>query len=64
MAFKSWRKLTEDNRLISIDVATNVSEAKARAARLSKKLQVINAHHYVLNCCKEELLTNDYFHAV
>lgn len=57
-------QLTDDNRFIDIDVATTVSEAKARAARLSKKLQAINAHRFVLNCCKEELLVNDYFHAV
>lgn len=57
-------QLTDDNKFINIDVATTVSEAKARASRLSKKLQAINAHHYVLNCCKEELLANDYFHAV
>lgn len=57
-------QLTDDNKFINIDVATTVSEAKARASRLTKKLQAINAHHYVLNCCKEELLVNDYFHAV
>lgn len=57
-------QLTDDNKFINIDIATTVSEAKTRAARLSKKLQAINAHYYVLNCCKEELLVNDYFHAV
>lgn len=57
-------QLTDSDKFTNVNIASTVSEAKARASRLSHKLKAISAHPLVLNCCKEELLTNDYFHAV
>lgn len=57
-------QLNDSNEFISIEIATTVSEAKQRASKLKEKLFNLNAHREVLNCCTEELLSLDYFHAV
>lgn len=56
--------LNDSNEFINIEIATTVSEAKQRASKLKQKLYNLNAHREVLNCCTEELLSSDYFHAV
>lgn len=57
-------QLNDRNEFTKTEVAETVSEAKRRAARLNRGLYNIHAHHYVMKCCREELLVNDYFHAV
>lgn len=57
-------QLNDSNEFISIKIATTVSEAKQRASKLKEKMYHLNAHREVLNCCTEELLSLDYFHAV
>lgn len=57
-------QLNDSNEFINIEIATTVSEAKQRASKLKQKLYNLNAHREVLNCCTEELLSSDYFHAV
>lgn len=44
--------------------AETISEAKQRVCSLKSKLEQQNAHRLVFQYCKEELLTNNYFHAV
>lgn len=48
----------------TIQRAHGVSEVQRRTKELRQKLYGYGAHQYVLNCCKEELLAEDYFHAV
>lgn len=44
--------------------AETISEAKQRVDSLKSKLENQNAHRLVFQYCKEELLANNYFHAV
>ncbi len=44
--------------------ATTIAEAKARAHRLKAELERRNVHSDVLGFCREELLQENYFHAV
>lgn len=44
--------------------AETISEAKQRVCSLKSKLEQQNAHRLVFQYCKEELLSNNYFHAV
>jgi uncharacterized protein (TIGR02391 family) len=44
--------------------ATTIAEAKARAHRLKAELERRNVHADVLAFCREELLQENYFHAV
>lgn len=48
----------------SVQTAQGVSEVQRRTRELRQKLYGYGAHQYVLSCCKEELLAEDYFHAV
>ncbi len=57
-------QITDENQFIPVVAAKTVSEAKARATNLQKRLYEIHAHSRVTRCCNEELLANDYFHAV
>lgn len=45
-------------------VATTIVEAKERAHRLKAELERRNVHQDVLAACREELLQQNYFHAV
>lgn len=56
--------LGEDGSVISSKKATTISEAAARASRLKEKLVSRNVHPDVLKFCREELLVDNYFHAV
>ena len=44
--------------------AETISEAKQRVDSLKAKLENQNAHRLIFQYCKEELLANNYFHAV
>ena len=57
-------EIRDDGLFHSVQVASSLTEVGQRTKRLRDKLINMNAHHFVLNCCKEELLAEDYFHAV
>ena len=48
----------------AVQKAQGISEVTRRTRELKQKLYGYGAHQYVLRCCKEELLVEDYFHAV
>lgn len=50
--------------LISVDRAQTLSEAQRRASDLRDDLELRNVHPDVLKFCREELLADNYFHAV
>lgn len=49
---------------VPIVKAETVSEVQRRTRDLRKRLYGYNVHEYVLKCCREELLQENYFHAV
>jgi uncharacterized protein (TIGR02391 family) len=51
-------------KLISVDKAQTLSEAQRRASDLREDLELRNIHVDVLEFCREELLDENYFHAV
>ncbi len=51
-------------KLAKVEIATTISEARERAGRLRSSLESRRVHHDVLLFCKEELLYENYFHAV
>lgn len=57
-------QLNDENKYVQVTMATSVSEARRRASQLSRKLYDLHMHPEVLKCCKEELLQENYFHAV
>jgi uncharacterized protein (TIGR02391 family) len=56
--------LGEDGILVTIQKASTLTEAAARASRLREKLLSRNVHNDLLKFCKEEVLVDNYFHAV
>ena len=48
----------------TVQKAQGVSDVTRRTRELRQKLYGYGAHQYVLQCCKEELLAEDYFQAV
>ncbi len=56
--------LGEDGKLRHIEKATNIFEAKQRASRLHVALEARHVHEDILLFCREELLQENYFHAV
>jgi len=56
--------LGEDGKLRRVERATSVSEAKQRANRLHSELEARHVHEDVMKFCREELLQENYFHAV
>lgn len=56
--------LGEDGLVILSKRATTISEAAARASRLKERLVLRNVHPDILKFCREELLVDNYFHAV
>lgn len=56
--------ITETGGLTKTDKASKISDVKIRVENLRQKLEQQNAHRQVFHYCKEELLTNNYFHAV
>ncbi len=56
--------IDESGQLIPAGKATTLSEAQNRAAELKADLQIRNVHSDILVFCKEELLKENYFHAV
>lgn len=54
----------DDGRLHKVQAARTLSEVERRTENLRSALIAADAHPYVLKCCNEELLAEDYFHAV
>jgi uncharacterized protein (TIGR02391 family) len=50
--------------LISVEKAQTLSEAQRRASELREDLELRSVHPDVLKFCREELLAENYFHAV
>ncbi|MFB5148022.1 TIGR02391 family protein [Burkholderia orbicola] len=57
-------KVTDAGELQEVEPATTLSEAEKRARELRSDLEIRNVHPDVLRFCREELLVDDYFHAV
>ncbi len=56
--------LGEDGKIRHTEIAKTINEAEQRADDLRKILMERDVHPDVLNFCKAELLTQNYFHAV
>ena len=57
-------RLGEDGKISAVAKSTTISEATARASKLKDSLVSRKVHPDVLRYCKEELLVDNYFHAV
>lgn len=56
--------VSDQGKLVPIPVASTVPEAQARADRLRENLVARRVHARVLDCCRAELVQDNYFHAV
>ena len=56
--------LRPDGKYESIESATTINEAQARAHRIKAELERRNVHPDVIAFCRVELLQDNYFHAV
>jgi uncharacterized protein (TIGR02391 family) len=56
--------ISDHGSLVPVPAATTVSEAQARADRLRQNLVARGVHQRVLDCCRAELVRDNYFHAV
>ncbi len=56
--------IEESGALVSVERAQTLSEAQRRASDLRADLELRRVHPDVLRFCKEELLKDNYFHAV
>jgi len=54
----------ENGKIVPIKKSTTITESKARASKLKESLLLRKVHNDVLKYCKEELLVDNYFHAV
>lgn len=57
-------EIQDDGKLHKVQTAQRLSEVQQRTKELRDKLIASDAHAEALKCCREELLVNDYFHAV
>ena len=57
-------EVRDDGKFYSVAEAHSLGEVQRRTKELRDKLTGYGVHAEVLKCCKEELLTEDYFHAV
>ena len=53
-----------DGHFYSVSKAQSLGEVQRRTKELREKLTGYGAHSEVLKCCRDELLAQDYFHAV
>ncbi len=58
------KDIRDDGNFYKITKAESLSEVERRTRELKNKLSCYGAHQRVLICCREELLVDDYFHAV
>jgi len=57
-------QIDASGRLYSVERATTLKEASRRAKELREDLELRNVHPDVIRFCKEELLSENYFHAI
>ena len=57
-------EIRDDGKFYSVSQAQSLSEVQRRTKELRDKLTGYGAHSEVLKCCRDELLAEDYFHAV
>jgi len=57
-------EVNTSGQFVVVKKADTIPEAKQRTSQLKKKLYDAHAHDYVVLYCKEELLVENYFHAV
>ena len=57
-------EIRDDGKFYSVSKAQSLGEVQRRTKELRDKLTGYGAHYRVLKCCKDELLAEDYFHAV
>ena len=57
-------EIGNDGRFYSVSQAKSLGEVQRRTKELRDKLTGYGAHPEVLRCCRDELLAEDYFHAV
>lgn len=63
LAFEGYQ-ITEKGGLVKTENAMTIPEARAKANNLKTKLELRDAHNIIFLYCKEELLTENYFHSV
>jgi len=56
--------VNEKGEIIEVKKAETISEVQTRTLSLRRKLSNYGAHPYVIKCCRDELLKENYFHAV
>lgn len=57
-------EIRDDGQFYSVPKAQSLGEVLRRTKELREKLTGYGSHPEVLNCCRDELLAEDYFHAV
>lgn len=57
-------EIKDDGQFYSVSKAQSLGEVQRRTKELRDKLTGYGAHAEVLRCCRDELLAQDYFHAV
>lgn len=57
-------EIKDDGQFYSVSKAQSLGEVQRRTKELREKLTGYGAHSEVLKCCRDELLSQDYFHAV
>ncbi len=57
-------RVEADGSLVSAEAARTISEAQRRARELRSDLETVGVHPEVLRFCRDELLADNYFHAV
>lgn len=57
-------EIRDNGQFYSISQAHSLIEVQIRTKELRDKLTGYGAHYEVLKCCRDELLAEDYFHAV
>lgn len=57
-------EIKDDGQFHSVSKAQSLGEVQRRTKELREKLTDYSAHSEVLKCCRDELLAQDYFHAV
>lgn len=57
-------EIRDDGQFHLVSKAQSLGEVQRRTQELRKKLTGYGAHAEVLKCCRDELLAQDYFHAV
>ena len=57
-------EIRDDGQFYPVSKAQSLGEVQRRTKELRDKLTGYGAHYAVLRCCRDELLAQDYFHAV